>query len=404
MKHLTKQAGVWHIRVARPPKCWGCRGEFWQSLHTGNQKEAERLRDRYLIPVLTAASGIEMMRTLLGLLAAADQELKDRLQELGHHLGNSKVPTVGDMFEAYLSFRRKSKAPESTIETYQACGEAFRKLGLDGIEADKLTTAEITQFRDRLLTLPAGWQKMPVISSAPAGAKTASPTTINNYLRRFRFVWQWNVQEGKIPKRACPADGIGAAGKKNRKSARPVTEYDADGLLELPFPATAQNVDKHAWHFLPRIARYTGMRLAEVCQLRREDIREESGILCISVNDHDGKTTKTRDSVRLVPVSAKLEEIIKPLLKRKGELFPNTGTYGHKIGHDFSKAFNRRAKQVGEHLNFHGFRAYAITAMANAGVPEIDRMRIVGHSSKSVHAGYTGDDLARFKAAVDKIP
>jgi hypothetical protein len=41
--------------------------------------------------------------------------------------------------------------------------------------------------------------------------------------------------------------------------------------------------------------------------------------------------------------------------------------------------------------------------MANAGVDPIDRRKIVGHSDKDIHAGYTRNNLIRLKKAVDTI-
>ncbi len=41
--------------------------------------------------------------------------------------------------------------------------------------------------------------------------------------------------------------------------------------------------------------------------------------------------------------------------------------------------------------------------MADNSVDEIDRKRVVGHSDKSTHAGYTLDSMIRMKKAVDAI-
>ena len=46
---------------------------------------------------------------------------------------------------------------------------------------------------------------------------------------------------------------------------------------------------------------------------------------------------------------------------------------------------------------------YAVIEIANAGVAEEIRMRVVGHKLKSVHQTYTHLDMAVLKAAVEKI-
>jgi hypothetical protein len=42
--------------------------------------------------------------------------------------------------------------------------------------------------------------------------------------------------------------------------------------------------------------------------------------------------------------------------------------------------------------------------MANAGVSEEIRMKLAGHASKDVHAGYTHHELETLRAAVAQLP
>lgn len=54
--------------------------------------------------------------------------------------------------------------------------------------------------------------------------------------------------------------------------------------------------------------------------------------------------------------------------------------------------------------SFHSLRHSFTSALANAGVvPEL-RMKLTGHSSESIHAGYTHQELATLRAAVEKLP
>ena len=55
-------------------------------------------------------------------------------------------------------------------------------------------------------------------------------------------------------------------------------------------------------YWLPLIALYSGMRLGEILQIRKCDVKEEGGIVYFDVNDEDGKSVKTNAGHRRVPV------------------------------------------------------------------------------------------------------
>jgi integrase len=61
--------------------------------------------------------------------------------------------------------------------------------------------------------------------------------------------------------------------------------------------------------FITNIAIYQGMRLKEITQLTKNDIIQNNGMYCIDINTNNEKTTKTKKSVRLIPIHDKLLEI-----------------------------------------------------------------------------------------------
>ena len=170
--------------------------------------------------------------------------------------------------------------------------------------------------------------------------------------------------------------------------------------------------DEEAWNALPLIARYTGARLGEIAQLTGKDVVEVHGVTCLHIfeRESEGKTTKTH-SERYVPAAKKIKPLVDDLRKQHGDgpLFPNCGTWAGgrhgvaKPAKAFGNAFQRIVKSVAPDLSFHSFRHYAITEMANAGIPEEVRMRIVGHKGRSVHAGYTQIDIKTMAKAVETI-
>jgi len=61
--------------------------------------------------------------------------------------------------------------------------------------------------------------------------------------------------------------------------------------------------------FITNIAIYQGMRLKEITQLTKNDIVKINDIYCIDINTNNEKTTKTKKSVRIIPMHNKLIEI-----------------------------------------------------------------------------------------------
>ena len=55
-------------------------------------------------------------------------------------------------------------------------------------------------------------------------------------------------------------------------------------------------------------------------------------------------------------------------------------------------------------ISFHALRHSFTSALANAGVAPELRMKLTGHKSESVHAGYTHHELETLRAAVGKLP
>ena len=75
-------------------------------------------------------------------------------------------------------------------------------------------------------------------------------------------------------------------------------------LPTYPNPHLRKN---QARFWIPIIALYPGCRLNEICQLDVNDIVQEKGVPCISINDNaPDKSVKNRSSVRIIPLHPKL--------------------------------------------------------------------------------------------------
>jgi integrase len=55
-------------------------------------------------------------------------------------------------------------------------------------------------------------------------------------------------------------------------------------------------------------------------------------------------------------------------------------------------------------LSFHSLRHSFTSALANAGVAEEVRMKLTGHSTRDVHAGYSHHEMELLRNAIAELP
>ncbi|EJG0691660.1 site-specific integrase [Vibrio parahaemolyticus] len=142
------------------------------------------------------------------------------------------------------------------------------------------------------------------------------------------------------------------------------------------------------YYWIPLIARYSGARLNEACQLYVEDIKKKDGIDCFFFHKmFDGQRIKTESSIRVVPIH---EELIKKGFltfvksKKSGRLFPELPLVKGYYSHNASKWFSRRREKLGLGKGFdaHSFRHTFINELKQKLVTKNLVEKIVGH----VHA------------------
>jgi integrase len=166
------------------------------------------------------------------------------------------------------------------------------------------------------------------------------------------------------------------------------------------------------WHGAILVALYTGARLHDAANLRWESV------------DLDGrwisyKASKTRQRIK-VPMHDALYRWLKKQIRgiKAAPLFPELcGKSTSVLSREFTKVMSR-ANVHGEivrdrqgdsgrlvsSLGFHSLRHSYASMMANRGVSEEVRMKLAGHLSPDVHAGYTHHEAAVLRAAIAQLP
>lgn len=183
------------------------------------------------------------------------------------------------------------------------------------------------------------------------------------------------------------------------------------------------NIVRRHRFWAPILALWTGMRMNEILQLEKADIRAtEDGILYIAVTDEEhqdfagsgfNKRVKTENSIRNIPVHPMIEAtgfLQWVEAAPDGRLFPEaTAGSGEKPSDTYSKRFasNRKAAGVWKprRLVFHSFRNTFNDALRNASVSlelreAINGWRAQGHMDAKYGKGTT---IARMKEAVDRV-
>jgi integrase len=190
--------------------------------------------------------------------------------------------------------------------------------------------------------------------------------------------------------------------KTKEKPRRPYTNAEAAKLLK----AARKRTDALRW--LTWLMAYTGARINELAQLRKEDVKAKSGIPFIGItsSDEKGHEIKTSSSRREVPLHKAViaEGFLKWVAKqRDGWLFSDlpAGRYG-KRGDAASKRYGRwqRGEEVGisdARAVAHSWRHRIEDQFRDIEVPDEVADSILGHARSGQRATYGDGPPLRVK-------
>jgi integrase len=167
-----------------------------------------------------------------------------------------------------------------------------------------------------------------------------------------------------------------------------------------------------AAYWIPLLALYSGARCSELCQLRTNDIKKESGVWMMQIRDGDStqriKTIAARRSIPLHSELLRLGFINYCESIPQGSLWPELPKREGKAGGYFSQYFGELRAELGitPSMNFHSFRHTARTNLVCAGVTESVIDRLLGHfSTGSVGAKvYTHLSHQTLQVAINCLP
>jgi integrase len=274
-------------------------------------------------------------------------------------------------------------------------------------DAARITREDITRWRADLLAAPA------------KGGKLRKPVTVrDNYLVPIRCTLAWAVEEGLLS--ANVASDVSVRIPKAVKTRdKDYTQTEALAILRASLSEpegrlTAPSARAQRW--IPWLCAYTGARVGELAQLRREDIRQEEGVWVLNITPEAG-TVKTREA-RLVPLHSHLIEqgflaMVRSL--PQGPMFYNPAR--QRAAGDGE---NRHVKKVGERLAGwvrntvgitdpaikpnHAWRHLFKTIAGEAGIDERTADAIQGHAPTSVSRQYGRVSVKTKADAMERFP
>lgn len=354
--------------------------------------------------------------------------------------------TVGDLIDVYLD-KKRDLVTKSRFNQYQLAARALTEEVGPETRLGNISREQCEEIAALFVRTPQyatrHYEGMSIREAAEAyekqyGASAARYDAAQDNLRELRVLLEEAVDREWINKNPCARVRI-----TKPKSATPLAALD-DGYE--PFTASelttifsaplytgckddGHGVNKVGPHIIqkarfwvPLVALYTGLRMQEVLQLEKSDIRQDGDIHYISVNDivsgeaaeaGHKKRLKTRNSVRDVPVHDELEKLgfLKHVSQAEGALiFPELeGGAAEKLSDNFSKKFRSFLRPTGVWVSrrkvFHSFRGTFNDALRDADVPIDIREALCGWGDQSsMDRKYgKGVKLAKLSGHINKI-
>jgi len=315
--------------------------------------------------------------------------------------GGKRSEAISSLLEDWWSERKATGTRLSTFENYRHTFEKFIAfLGHD--DASRLTPEDVVGFKDHR------FQEV-----NPKTGKPISPRTVKESdLCALKSVFGWAVSNRRLS--TNPAAGITIKlGKPIKVRPKGFIDAEASAILSASARAERGREDPKTYaakRWVPWLCAYTGARLGEMVQLRKEDIRQEDGMWVLKITPEAGsvKTNEARDVVihpHLIDVGfADFIAAASP-----GYLFLNV-----EAGSDMRGPWRSIKNRVTEFVRkvvpdpnvqpSHGWRHRFKTVGREAGVSDRVLDAICGHAPANVGDSYGEVNLRTQADAMTKIP
>ncbi|WP_062230506.1 DUF6538 domain-containing protein [Aureimonas sp. N4] len=316
--------------------------------------------------------------------------------------GQTPAVTMTGLFDAWW---REAQAAGRKPSTYESYSNTVRSLVsfLKHDDAERITAEDIVAYKDHRLTTPS-----------PRTGKVPSAKTVKDSdLSALKTLFGWAVMNRKLL--ANPAAGLTIKiGRKAQVRPKGFIESEAHAILSaaLSYEAGPREHRKTAAakRWIPWLCAFSGARVGEIAQLRRQDMRREGDWWVIRITPEAG-TVKTNEA-RDVVLHPQLVELGFPKFvtaSEKGHLFLVPAENGDVLG-PLAGLLNRMREFVRPIVPDpkvqpnHGWRHLFTTLCIDAEIEGRVYNAIQGHAARNVAEHY-GDVTIRAKAnAIARLP
>nr|WP_256355648.1 tyrosine-type recombinase/integrase [Pseudomonas sp. PDM29] len=216
---------------------------------------------------------VEIVRDLKGESCGTPTPLSASLSVLPSEA--SKPLTFKTLSGLYME-ERKDHVEASTMRDVKSSCEAIAAI-LGDLDLKTHTREHMKNLRDKLL-------------------EDRKPSTVKKILTRLSTVMDWAVNNDYITK--ALTDGLKPT--KGTDSSREA--FSQDQVKALMTHAKTLPVD--SWQrWALSLGVIAGTRIEELRQLTKADIKQVGGVWVIDINRNDGKTAKTKNALRVVPLT-----------------------------------------------------------------------------------------------------
>ena len=314
---------------------------------------------------------------------------------------NGRALKLTELCEAWWEEAHAAGRKPSTHESYRNTIKSLVAF-LKHDDATRVSPTDIVAYKDHRLTSP----------SSRTGKVPSAKTVKDSDLAALRTLFSWAVSNHKLP--ANPAAGLTIKlGKKARLRTKGFTDDEATALLAAALrysndqerPCTAA-----AKHWVPWLCAFTGARVGEMAQLRRQDVQQRSEGWIVHITP-DAGTQKTNEA-RSVPIHPQLIELGFPVFVQgcpDGHLFLTPAPNGDVLG-PLQAVKNRLAefgRSIVSDINVapnHGWRHRFKTVGMEAGISSRVLDAIQGQAARTVADTYGDVTLRTMAVAISKFP
>jgi integrase len=379
---LINRHGHWSLRFIHNGKA------VTRALHTQDQVEAERQRDRIMLPLRLA----DEKDCQLALLASIQGTEIQRIGAEREAAESERGISLAAAFPFFVQSPARPQCGEGQLGNYH---ESWTKL--TRFLADKHPEARTVD--DILSSHVAEF-------CSDAGMSSLSPNTFNQTLGRLRTIY------GTLCPGGMPGDGPfdGVREKKRQKNA-PSTGRRELSEAELRCVCAAAEGE---YRTMLAIGLYTALRMGDAATLRWEEVNFDQGFIA-RVAHKTGKLVK-------VPLHAELRAMLEagtPKQLRGGFVLPSIGAAYSKdrrrVSAEVQDLFKGcglavQARNAGQKnatcvVGFHSLRHSFVTICAKAGVPLGIVQELCGHGSPAIQRAYLhmGDAAGKAIAALPSL-